>query len=206
MASFVPPLAQFVVKPSKLVKEVTQLGCETFLCIVDVVAVRNWLNKVLDTLTNMELKDEMKLWVATRLIDKIAATWWDNQKLRSIAPVTWDLFVQEFKEQYYTHFYRDQKRQEFFRLNQFGKSVTEYKTKLRKLSKFVPELSNSEECLCSKFEEGLSLKIRKKMSITGTQSYKEVVQLALRAEKLTCERISRSNFQKKGLTLYRDSH
>ena len=73
MASFVPPLAQFVVKLSKLVKEVTQLGCETFLCIVDVVAIRNWLNKVLDTLTDRELNDEMKLWVATRLIDKIAA-------------------------------------------------------------------------------------------------------------------------------------
>ena len=35
------------------------------------------------------------------------------------------------------------------------------------------------------------------MSIIGTQSYKKVVQLALRAEKLTSERMSRSNFQKR---------
>ena len=44
----------------------------------------------------MELNDELKLRVATRMIDKNAATWWDNLKLRSIALVTWDYFVQEF--------------------------------------------------------------------------------------------------------------
>ena len=38
------------------------------------------------------------------------------------------------------------------------------------------------------------------MSITGNQSYNKVVLLALRVEKLTSERMSRSNFQKrKGL-------
>ena len=35
------------------------------------------------------------------------------------------------------------------------------------------------------------------MSVFGSQNYKEVVQLALRAKKLTRERRSRGNFQKK---------
>ena len=94
-----------------MVKEIRQLGCESFSGIVDVVAAKNRLKRVLGTLTNMELDDEFKLRVAIGLIDKSAAIWWDNLKLRSIAPVTWDLFVQEFNEQYYTHFHRDQKRQ-----------------------------------------------------------------------------------------------
>ena len=59
---------------SKLVKEVRQLGCETFLWLVDVVVVRNWLKRVFNTLTDMELNDELKLKVATRLIDKSIAT------------------------------------------------------------------------------------------------------------------------------------
>ena len=46
-------------------------------------------------------------------------------------------------------------------------------------------------------EEGISLEIREKISITGSQSYKEMVQLALRAEKLTGERMPQSNFQKR---------
>ena len=84
--------------------------------------------------------------------------------------------------------------------------MIECETKLRELSKFVLELANFEEYLYSKFEDDLSLEIRENMSITGTQSYKEVVQLALRVEKLTCERMSRSNFQKrKGFSSFWDS-
>ena len=64
----------------------------------------------------MELDDELKLKVATRLMDKNTATWWDNLKLQALAPITWNLFVQEFNEQFYTQFHRDQKMQEFFRL------------------------------------------------------------------------------------------
>ena len=107
------------------------------------------------------------------------------------------MFVQEFNDQFYTRFHRDQKRQEFFRLRQLGRTVAEYETELRELAEFVPEVINSEDYLCSKFEEGLNLEVREKMSVSGNQSYKKVVQLALRAEKLTNERFIRGKFQKK---------
>ena len=84
----VQPPAQSVIKFSKLVKKARQLGCETFSSTVDAVAMKNWLNRVLDILTDMELNDELKLRVATKLIDKSLTTWWDNLKLRSIAPMT----------------------------------------------------------------------------------------------------------------------
>ena len=51
--TFVPPLAQPVVKFSKLVKEARQLGCETFFDIVDAVAAKNWLKRVSNTLTDI---------------------------------------------------------------------------------------------------------------------------------------------------------
>ena len=72
--------------------------------------------------------------------------------------------------------------------------MTKYETELRELSEFFLELANSEEYLCSKFEEGLSSEIREKISITGTKSYTEVVQLALRIKKLIGERMSHNNF------------
>ena len=50
------------------------MGCEIFSRSIDVVVAKNWLKKVSDTLTNMELNDELKLKVAIRLIDKNAAT------------------------------------------------------------------------------------------------------------------------------------
>ena len=70
---------------------------------------------------------------------------------------------------------------------------------MRELVEFIPELSNFKEYLCSKFEEGWTLKIQEKMFVLGGQSYKKVVQLALRAEKLTNERMSIGKFQKRGI-------
>ena len=51
--------------------------------------------------------------------------------------------------------------------------------------------------MCLKFEEGLNLEIQKKMFVFDNQNYKKVVQLALRAEKLTNERVARGKFQKR---------
>ena len=65
------------------------------------------------------------------------------------------------------------------------------------MAKFVLEMVGSEKYLCSKFEEGLNLEIREKMSVFGSQNYKEVVQLALRAEKLANERVVKGKFQEK---------
>ena len=75
--------------------------------------------------------------------------------------------------------------------------MTEYETKLRELTKFVPEVAGFEEYLCSKFEEGLNLEIREKISVFVSQNYKEVVQLALRAKKLANERVAKGKFQKR---------
>ena len=46
----------------------------------------------------MDLDDNLKLKVTTRLMDKSAATWWDNLKLPATLPITWDIFVQEFND------------------------------------------------------------------------------------------------------------
>ena len=73
----------------------------------------------------------------------------------------------------------------------------EYETKLRELTEFVVEVAGSEEYFCSKFEEGLNLEIREKMSVSGSQNYKEIVQLGLRAEKLANERRAKGRFQKR---------
>ena len=68
------PPAQPIVKLSKLVKKVRQLVCETFSGTINIVVAKNWLKKVSNTLTDVELDDELKLRVATKLIDKSATT------------------------------------------------------------------------------------------------------------------------------------
>lgn len=65
--------------------------------------------------------------------------------------------------------------------------MMDYETELKDQANFVPDLVCFEEILCSKFEAGLNLNIQEKMSVSGNQSFKEVVHLALRAEKLVLE-------------------
>ena len=43
----------------------------------------------------------------------------------------------------------------------------------------------------------MTLEIREKMSMSGSQSYKEIIQLTLRAEKLTSKRLAQGKFQKR---------
>ena len=89
------------------------------------------------------------------------------------------------------------KQQEFFKFRQLRKSVIEYEIKWRELAEFVLEVASSKEYLCLKFEQGLNLEIREKMSVFGNQNYKQVVQLTLRVKKLTNERVAKGKFQKK---------
>ena len=74
MEPFVSPPTQPTLKLSKLVKETRQVGCETFSDTVDAIAAKNQLKKVSDILTDIKLDDELKLRVATRLMDMSAVT------------------------------------------------------------------------------------------------------------------------------------
>ncbi|KAH7685678.1 Zinc finger CCHC-type protein [Dioscorea alata] len=172
---------------SKLLKEARQLGCNAFDGSSDAIAAKEWLKRLLATFEDMGIEDELKLKVAVRLLENRARIWWETLKDRTDAPLTWSDFLHEFDEEYYTRFHRDQKRQEYMKLVQGNKAVAEYEAELKELANFVPEIVGGEEALCSKFEAGLNLSIRERMAVTGNQSFKEVVQLALRAEKLVLE-------------------
>ena len=69
-------------------KEARQFGCETFSSTVDAITIKNWLNRVSNILTDIELDDDLKLRVVTKLMDKSTTTWQDNLKLRSTTLVT----------------------------------------------------------------------------------------------------------------------
>ena len=73
--TFPQPPTHTRIKLSKLVKEARLLGCEIFSWSINAAVARNWLKRVSNTLTDMELDDELKLRVATRLNDKSALTW-----------------------------------------------------------------------------------------------------------------------------------
>ncbi|EOY26216.1 Gag protease polyprotein [Theobroma cacao] len=200
----VPPTTPLVPPPvqdvsiSKKLKEARQLGCVSFTGELDATVAKDWINQVSETLSDMKLNDDMKLMVATRLLEKRARTWWNSVKSRSATPQTWSDFLREFDGQYFTYFHQKEKKREFLSLKQGNLTVEEYETRFNELMLYVPDLVKSEQDQASYFEEGLRNEIRERMTVTGREPHKEVVQMALRAEKLATEnRRIRTEFAKR---------
>ncbi|EOY26224.1 Gag protease polyprotein [Theobroma cacao] len=180
-----PPVPD--VSISKKLKEARQLGCTSFVGDLDATAAKDWITQVTETFIDMKLDDDMKLMVATRLLEKRARTWWSSVKSCSITPLTWIDFLQEFDDQYYTYFHQKEKKREFLSLQQGNLTIEEYEARFNELMSYVPDLVKSEQDQASYFEEGLRNEIRERMTVTGQEPHKEVVQMALRVEKLTNE-------------------
>ncbi|EOY08575.1 Gag protease polyprotein [Theobroma cacao] len=182
----VPPLVHDV-SISKNLKEARQLGCVSFTGELDATVAKDWINQVSETLSDMGLDDDMKLMVATRLLEKRARTWWNSVKSRSATPQTWSDFLKEFDGQYFTYFHQKENKREFLSLKQGNLIVEEYETRFNELILYVPNLVKSEQDQASYFEEGLRNEIRERMIVTGREPHKEVVQMALQAKKLATE-------------------
>ncbi|EOY31685.1 Uncharacterized protein TCM_038736 [Theobroma cacao] len=200
----VPPATPLVPPPiqdvsiSKKLKEARQLGCVSFTGELDATVAKDWINQVSETLSDMGLDDDMKLMVAMRLLEKRARTWWNSVKSRSATPQTWSDFLREFDGQYFTYFHQKEKKREFLSLKQGNLTVEEYETRFNELMLYVPDLVKSEQDQASYFEEGLRNEIRERMTVIGREPHKEVVQMALWAEKLATEnRRIRTEFAKR---------
>ncbi|XP_017972677.1 PREDICTED: uncharacterized protein LOC108661200 [Theobroma cacao] len=172
---------------SKKLKEARQLGCASFTGDLDTTVAKDWINQVSETLSDMRLDDDLKLMVATRLLEKRARTWWNSVKSRSTTLQIWSDFLREFDGQYFTYFHQKEKKREFLSLKQGNLTVEEYEARFNVLMLYVLDLVKSEQDQANYFKEGLRNEIRERMIVTGKEPHKEVVQMALRAEKLSNE-------------------
>jgi len=121
--------------------------------------------------------------IATKLLGPDARRWWQNLKETSVT-ITWAIFVERFKDRYFSQYIKDQKRKEFFNLFQGIMSVVEYESKFLELREFVPESYTTRD-LYKRFEDGLNLNIRDRIkSGDKYESLDDLVEEALRVEGL----------------------
>ncbi|OMP06578.1 reverse transcriptase [Corchorus capsularis] len=173
---------------AKKLKDAKTMGCKDFSGENDDVEPIDWVEYINKTLTDLECTDSEKLKIATRLLIKSAKVWWDNVEVRYLEGVTWADFLKEFVQEYYPKEERDDKLAQFYSLEQGDMTVKEYKAELRKLFRHLPPESRRDIQLSAKFSQGLQLDIRERMTVTPSQTYKDKVMSAVRAEKLILER------------------
>lgn len=92
---------------SKILNKARQLGYSSFDSISVAMDAKEWLKRVIATFDDMVLNDELRLKVATRLLEGRARVLWDNLKSRSRTVLTCLEFQEEFDEEYSTHFHKD---------------------------------------------------------------------------------------------------
>ncbi|KAG8651668.1 hypothetical protein MANES_06G011625v8 [Manihot esculenta] len=187
--------------PWEIVDRTRCLGAYDFEGSSDADIADKWLKKVLKVFELMKLTDADKVDNIHGLLQGKADGWFDGIRRRHRVRLTWDQFIYEFRQEYFSESYRKGKQDAFFRLFQGSLSIREYVDKFEDLYCFVSDILPSEKAKCDRFRQGLHVNIRSSMTWFRGNNFRELVEAALNVEKVKQEekeyeqRMSRKHMQ-----------
>ena len=111
-----------------------------------------------------------------------ALDWWKVVQRRFPEGVSWTRFKEEFLEKFYPTVYKDQKIEEFFKLEQGTMSVTDYEKKISELVRHVPLFCDHEVQESNRFVVGLRKEVKSILASISHTQYGQVVEVAIRTE------------------------
>ena len=94
--------------------------------------------------------------------------------------MSWTQFKEEFLEKFYPTVYKDQKIEEFFKLEQGIMSVTDYEKKFSELVQHVPLFCDHEVQKSKRFVVGLRKEVKSILVLVSHTQYGQVVEAAIR--------------------------
>ncbi|XP_057506554.1 uncharacterized protein LOC130789763 [Actinidia eriantha] len=96
--------------------------------------------------------------------------------------MTWTDFESTFEDQYFPEAYRDELREQFEKLVQGDMTVSEYAIKFQSLSRFAPDLVNTEAKKCKRFENVLNPSFRLYVISQRIRNFSDLLDCARRVE------------------------
>ncbi|CAH9113121.1 unnamed protein product [Cuscuta epithymum] len=182
----------FVVRISKYLKEARALGCRSFDGTGDITVATDWIKKVKDASRDMQISPDVKLTVASRLLEGMASTWWEGVEGKYRGDISWENFEREFYAQYYSDFEVNVKRREYTNLKQKeGCTVKQLEQEFRTLARFLPEYAIDEDRMTEHFWDALLLDIRDRATYSRLMTFSEVVEQGMLGEAQWNERKAR---------------
>ncbi|XP_058106359.1 uncharacterized protein LOC131249573 [Magnolia sinica] len=182
--------------PCSLFEHFQRLRPPTFASTHHLKEAEFWLNRVTKAIRPPHYTKAEQVELISYLIEKEADIWWEC--LLRIVPAnfvwTWEDFEARFFQKYFPQTYRNEKENEFWRLQQGGMSVAKYEKWFTELSRYAPRIVADEETRMRCFNEGLRVGIRTKMCCANIRTYAELVEMSLRSEQ-DRERLSRVRLQ-----------
>ncbi|XP_047943064.1 uncharacterized protein LOC125189881 [Salvia hispanica] len=148
--------------------------------------VETWIRALERIFEFMESTDKERLACVKFQLTGPADFWWDT-KLRTMDParreaLTWEGFKEELNNKYVPMSYKRAKVEEFHTLKQGRMTVTEYDRALCELTRYAPELVDTDAEMAEKFRAGLGHDIRAAVASRRGITYSEVLSCALDVE------------------------
>jgi len=114
----------------------------------------------------LRVTEELKEEYAAHQLEGKAGVWWSHYRtsLPANAEVTWDQFKTTFRNTYIPQGLMTIKHSEFMHLTQGTKSLTEYLHAFNNLSRYAPEMVDTEAKKLASFKRGLGPKLSKNMA------------------------------------------
>ncbi|XP_021834987.1 uncharacterized protein [Spinacia oleracea] len=88
------------------------------------------------------------------------------------------------REQFYTYSLQLQMESKFIKLSQGKKNVLEYGVKFNELARFAPDLVTTDRQRMNRFEGGLNLEIRDRLSSSRITTFQELYDRAINVERI----------------------
>ena len=170
-------------EPTVSIERARKLGARNYDGIGDPEKAWSWLEGNERVFNVMGCSDEQMVTYSAFLLRDRALDWWKAVQRRFLAGVSWTQFKEDFLEKFYPTVYKDQKIEEFFKLEQGTMSVTDYEKKFSELVRHVPLFCDHEVQKSKRFEVGLRKEVKSILASVSHTQYGQVVEAAIRIEK-----------------------
>jgi hypothetical protein len=126
----------------------------------------DWLKVIERKLDTIHYNERDRVLLATHQLTGIALLWWEaySGAVDNANTITWQEFVEEFHRYHIPDGIMKLKANEFRNLKQGNKTLSEYIFQFTELSRYGPELVNTDIKKQTKFIEGLTYELRTLMT------------------------------------------
>ena len=171
-------------EPTVSIERARKLGARNYDGIGDPEKAWSWPEGNERVFNVMGCFDEQMVTYSAFLLRDKALDWWKAVQRRFPEGVSWTQFKEDFLEKFYPTVYKDQKIEEFFKLEQGTMSVTDYEKKFSELVRHVPLFCDHEVQKSKRFEVGLRKEVKSILASVSHTQYGQVVEAAIRIERI----------------------
>ncbi|WP_198155512.1 retrotransposon gag family protein, partial [Candidatus Burkholderia verschuerenii] len=174
-----------IVSNGRALKEFLKFHPPTFRGIGNEEDAELWLEKIVKIYAPLHYSEERKIQFAAFLLEGSAEAWWrvtEQKWVQTAVQRSWQAFRTEFEAKYIPKVVREKRGEEFLHFKQNNLTVSQYEGNFTRLSKYAPELVNTEEKRRWRFVQGLKIEIQNAMLPATVSTYAGAVDLAQRLE------------------------